>query len=57
MSIALKSLIEGKDLAIQKVDKSKTVAIIERFKYLEWIKPLFSDSNKFMQFPFEEDSG
>ena len=57
MSIALKNLIEGKDLAIQKVDKSKTVAIIERFKYLEWIKPLFSDSNKFMQFPFEEDSG
>ena len=34
-SIALKSLIERKDLVIQKADKGNTVVITGRTKYLE----------------------
>ena len=36
--LLLKSLIERKDLVLQKADKSNTVVITDRTKYLEGIK-------------------
>ena len=36
--LALKNLIEHKDLVIQKADKGNTVVITDRTKYLEGIK-------------------
>ena len=53
-SIALKNLIERKDLVIRKADKGNTVVITDRTKYLEGIKSLFSDSSKF---PLPIDEG
>ena len=53
-SIALKNLIERKDLVIQKADKGNTVVITDRTKYLEGIKSLLSDSSKFMPLPIDE---
>ena len=47
-------MIERKDLIIQETDKGNTVVITNRTKYLEGIKSLLSDSNKFMQLPFDE---
>ena len=43
--IALKNLIECKDLVIQKVDNGNTVVITDRAKYLKGIKSLLSDSS------------
>ena len=54
VSIALKILIERKDLVIQKADKGNTVVITDRTKYLKGIKSLLSDSSKFMQRPNDE---
>ena len=48
-SIALKNLIERKDLVIQKASKGNTVVIKDRTEYLEGIKSLRFDSSKFMQ--------
>lgn len=59
-SLGLNSLIERKDLVIQKADKSNTVVITERngsntvviterIKYLERKKSPFSGSSKFMR--------
>ena len=53
-SIALKILIERKDIVIQKADKGNPVAITDRTKYLEGIKSLLSDSSKFMPLPTDE---
>ena len=53
-SIALKNLIERKDLVIQKADKGNTVVITDRTKYLEGIKSLLSNSSKFMPLPIDE---
>ena len=53
-SIALKNLIECKNVVIQKADKGNTVVITDHTKYLEGIKSLLSDSSKFMQLPIEE---
>ena len=53
-SIALKNLIERKDLVIQKADKDNTVITTDRTKYLEGIKSLLSDNGKFMQLPIDE---
>ena len=53
-SIALKNLIERKDLVIQKADKGNAVVITYRTKYLEGIKSLLSDSSKFMRLPIDE---
>ena len=53
-SIALKNLIERKDIVIQKADKDNTVVITDRTKYLEGIKSLLSDSSKFMPLPIDE---
>ena len=53
-SIALKNLIECKDLVIQKADKGNTVVITDHIKYLEGIKSLLSDSSKFAQLPTDE---
>ena len=53
-SIALRNLIELKDLVIQKADKVNTVVITDRTKYLEGIKSLLSDSSKFMPLPIDE---
>ena len=47
-SIALKNLIERKDLVIQKAGKGNTVVITDRTKYLEGMKSLRLDSSKFM---------
>ena len=52
-SIALKNLIECKDLVFQKTDKDNTVVITDRTKYLEGIKSLLLDSSKFAQLPIE----
>ena len=52
--IALKNLTECKDLVIQKADKGNTVVIIDHIKYLENIKSLLSDSNRFNQLPIDE---
>ena len=53
-SLALKNLTECKDLVIQKADKSNTVVITDRTKYLEGIKSLLSDSSKFNQLPIDQ---
>ena len=53
-SIALKNLIECKNLVIQKADKGNTVVITDCTKYLEGIKSLISDSSKFAQLPIDE---
>ena len=53
-SIALKNLIERKDIVIQKADKGNTVVITDHTKYLEGIKSLLSDSSKFMPLPIDE---
>ena len=53
--LALKNLIEHKDLVIQKADKGNTVVITDRTKYLEGIKSLLLDSSKFIQLPIDED--
>ena len=53
--LALKSLIEHRDLVIQKADKGNTVVITDRTKYLEGIKSLLLDSSKFIQLPIHED--
>ena len=53
-SIALKNLIEGKDLVIQKAGKGNTVVVTDHTKYLAGIKSLLSDSSKFMQLPIDE---
>ena len=52
--IALKYLIECKDVVIQKVGKGNTVVITYCTEYLEGIKSLFSDSSKFNQLPTDE---
>ena len=52
-SLALKILIDRKDLVIQKADKGITLVITDQTKYLEEIKTLVSDSSKFMQLPTE----
>ena len=52
-SLALKILIDRKDLVIQKADKEITLVITDQTKYLEEIKTLLSDSSKFMQLPTE----
>ena len=53
-SIVLKSLIERKDLVLQKADKGNTIAITDRTKYLQGIQSLLLDSSKFMQLPIDE---
>ena len=53
-SIALKHLMECKDLVIQKTDKGSTVVITDHTKYLEGIKSLLLDSSKFAQLPIDE---
>ena len=53
-SITLKNLIERKDLGIWKAGKGKTLVITDPTKYLEGIKSLLLDSNKFMQLPTDE---
>ena len=53
--LALKNLIEHKDLVIQKADKGNTVVITDRTKYLEGIKSVLLDSSKFIQHPIDED--
>ena len=53
--LALKNLIEHKDLVIQKADKSNTVVITDRTKYLKGIKSLLLDSSKFIQLPIHEE--
>ena len=53
--LALKNLIEHKDLVIQKADKGNTVVITDRTKYLKGIKSLLLDSSKFIQLPIDED--
>ena len=52
--LALKNLIEHKDLVIQKEGKGNTVVITDSTKYLECIKSVLLDSSKFMQLPFDE---
>ena len=54
--LALKNLIEHKDLVIQKADKGNTVVITDRTKYLEGIKSLLLDSSKCIQLPIDEDN-
>ena len=54
-SIALRSINKHKDLIIQKTCKGNTEVITERTKYLEGIKLLLSESNKFLQLPIDED--
>ena len=54
-SIALKTVLEFKDLVIQNVGKDDTVVITEHTRYLEGIKSLLSDSSKFKQLPNDED--
>ena len=53
-SIALKSLVERKDLVLQKEDKGNTIATTDRTKYLEGIQSLLLDSSKFMQLPIDQ---
>ena len=53
--LALKNLIEHKDLVIQKADKGNTVVITDRTKYLEGIKSPLLDSSKFKQLPIDEN--
>ena len=53
--LALRNLIEHKELVIQKVDKGNTVVITDRTKYLEGIKSLLLDSSKFIQLPIDDD--
>ena len=53
-SIALKNLIERKDLVIHKAEGGNTVVITDRTKYLEGIKSLLSDRSKFMPLPIDE---
>ena len=50
-SIALKNLIERKDLVTQKADKGNTLVITDRTKYLEGIK---LGSSKSKQLPTDE---
>ena len=53
-SLGLKTLIEHKDLVIQKTGKGNTVVIADCTKYLQGIKSLFLDRSKFMQLPIDE---
>ena len=53
--LALKNLIEHKDLVIQKAGKGNTLVITDCTKYLEGIKSLLLDSSKFIQLPTDED--
>ena len=53
-SIALKNLIECKDIVIQKAHKGNTLVITDHTKYLEGIKSLLLDSSKFMPLPIDE---
>ena len=53
--LALKNLIEHKDLVIQKAGKGNTLVITDCTKYLEGIKSLLLDSSKFIQLPIDED--
>ena len=52
--MALKNLIQCKDLVIQKGDKRNTMVITDRTKYSEGIKSLLLDCHKFMQLPIDE---
>ena len=52
--LALKNLIEHKDLVIQKEGKGNTVVITDCTKYLERLKSVLLDSSKFMQLPIDE---
>ena len=53
-SIALKTLLEFKDLVTQNVSKGDTVVITKHTKYLEGIKSLLSDSSKLKQLPNDQ---
>ena len=53
--LALKNVIEHKDLVIQKAGKGNTVVITDGTIYLEGIKSLLLDSTKFIQLPIDED--
>ena len=53
--LALKNLIEHKDLVIQKAGKDNTLVITDYTKYLEWIKSLLLDSGKFIQLAVDKN--
>ena len=55
--IALKNLIEHKEIVIQKADKGNTVVITDCTKYLEGIKSLLSDTSKLCHFPLMKVNG
>ena len=54
-SIALKNLIECKDLLIKKADKGNTAVITDCTKYIEGIKSLLLDSSKLLELANGED--
>ena len=45
--LALKDLIENRDLVIQKADKGNTVVILNKNDYISKLKVILSDSSKF----------
>ena len=52
---SLKALMRNEDIVIQKDDKSNTVVITDKDKYIEGVKRSISDSNKFVQLNITPD--
>ena len=53
--LALKSLIKNRDLIIQKADKGKTVAILNKKDYISKLKVILSDSSKFQKLYIDQN--
>ena len=52
---SFKALMRNKNIIIQKTDKGNTVAITDKEKYIEGVKRVFSNSNKFVQLDITPD--
>ena len=53
--LALKDLIENRDLIIQKSDKGNTVVVLNKNDYISKIKVILSDSSKFQKLSIDQN--
>ena len=53
--LALKDLIENRDLVIQKTNKGKTVVILNKNDYISKMKVILSDSSKFQKLSIHQN--
>ena len=53
---ALKTLMQNKNIVIQKVDKGNTVVITDKEKYIQGVKNVISDTSKFTPLNRSPDS-